>query len=79
MDSAMAGALGTIALVLVVIIGPSRMGAIFLSSMAGYIFGRQVLFPLREAPRRTAHGRVVMLVITAITFIAGVVTLALIR
>ncbi len=79
MDSAVAGTLGTIALVLVVTAGASSVGAIFFFAMAGYIFGRQILFPLRDVPRRTAHGRVIMLFLSAGVFIAGAAQVALVR
>lgn len=32
-------------------------GAVFVAAIAAYTFGRQLLFPLRDLPRHTAHGR----------------------
>jgi phosphatidylglycerol:prolipoprotein diacylglycerol transferase len=79
MDSVVAGSLGMIGVTMVATVGPSRAGAVFVSTIAAYIFGRQVLFPLRDVPRQTAHGRVVMLFLAAGAVVAGVALEALTR
>ncbi|MBI1379292.1 MAG: diacylglyceryl transferase [Frankiales bacterium] len=79
MDSAVAGTLGMAALVLIVIAGPSTSAGVFLTMIAAYMFGRQLLFPLRDLPRRTAHGRVVMLALTGAVVLAEVTLAGLVR
>jgi phosphatidylglycerol:prolipoprotein diacylglycerol transferase len=39
-------------------------GVVFVGGLAAYTLGRQLLFPLRDQPRTTARGRVVVLVAT---------------
>lgn len=46
-------------------VGPG--GAVFVAAIATYTIGRQLLFPLRNLPRHTAHGRrLTMSVATAV-------------
>jgi phosphatidylglycerol:prolipoprotein diacylglycerol transferase len=79
MDSAAAAALGVLALVVVASAGPSTTAGVFLTTIAAYVFARQLLFPLRDLPRRTAHGRVVMLVLTGAVVLAEVALATLVR
>lgn len=79
MDSAIAGILGLLAFVLVITAGPSTTAGVFLTTIAAYMFARQLLFPLRDLPRRTAHGRVVMLVLTGAVVLAGTTLEAFVR
>jgi phosphatidylglycerol:prolipoprotein diacylglycerol transferase len=63
MESAFAGILALLAALAVLAWGTSSDGAVFVAAVAAYTAGRQLLFPLREIPRATAHGRVVTLVV----------------
>jgi phosphatidylglycerol:prolipoprotein diacylglycerol transferase len=63
MESALAGALALLTVPAVLAWGTSSDGAVFVAAVAAYTAGRQLLFPLREIPRATAHGRVVTLVV----------------
>ena len=36
---------------------PRPRGVVFIGTIAAYTLGRQLLFPLRDKPRKTAHGR----------------------
>lgn len=45
-------------------------GAVFVGSLALYVLGRQLLFPLRSLPRTTSHGRTLMIVMTVV-LVAG--------
>jgi phosphatidylglycerol:prolipoprotein diacylglycerol transferase len=70
MDSAAAGALGATAVVVALRVSPSVPGATFVATVAAYIWVRQLLFALRDEPRKTAHGRVVMLLATSLAVLA---------
>ena len=70
MDSAAAGALGALAVVLALRVSGSMPGSVFVAALATYIWVRQLLFALRDEPRKTAHGRVMMLVATSLVVLA---------
>ena len=73
LESTVAGVLGLIALLLVALVESSTGGLVFVGALAAYTFGRQLLFPLRAEPRKTAHGRLVTMVITAALVLLDVV------
>lgn len=52
-------------------------GGVFLGGLAAYVLARQLLFPLRELPRATRHGRTVVLVLASATLIASTLVLSL--
>lgn len=56
-ESALALFLGLVALLAVWSTPPEPGSAVFVGSIAAYTLGRQVLFPLRDLPRHTRHGR----------------------
>lgn len=74
-ESTMAGVLATAALLAVVLVDPAADGLMFLAGLSAYTFGRQLLFPLRGIPRKTAHGRVVTLVATGLVLAGSVLAL----
>ena len=71
MESALAAVLASATLVAVLARRPHVDGAVFLAGFALYVVGRQLLFPLRGLPRKTAHGRQITLVLATITFLAA--------
>lgn len=75
LESAVAAVLGTVALVLVVAVGPPG-GTVLVGTVAAYTFARQLLFPLRSVPRDTTYGRAVMMVLTALVLLADVLVAA---
>jgi phosphatidylglycerol:prolipoprotein diacylglycerol transferase len=62
LESSLAGFVGAGALLLVAFVELPYAGMVFMGTLATYIFGRQLLFPLRDLPRATAYGRVVTMV-----------------
>ena len=47
-------------------------GVVFVWAIATYTLGRQILFPLRAAPRHTAYGRVVTMGLTVLVLVADI-------
>lgn len=41
-------------------------GMVFIGTIAAYTLGRQLLFPLRDNPRKTAHGRRLSMALTGL-------------
>lgn len=52
-------------------------GGVFLGGLAAYVVARQLLFPLRELPRATRHGRTVVLALASATLVASSIALSL--
>ena len=69
LESALAGVLGTVSALAVWFSEPRYGGLWFVAAIAAYIVGRQLLFPLRETPRKTAYGRQVTLVVAGLVLI----------
>lgn len=69
LESGLAGLVATATLV-ALLTDPAVDGLLFLGGVAAYTFGRQLLFPLRNLPRKTRCGRRITLAV------AGVVPLA---
>jgi phosphatidylglycerol:prolipoprotein diacylglycerol transferase len=65
LESSFAALTGVGALVLVAYVDLPYPGMVFVGTLATYIFGRQLLFPLRDLPRATAYGRVMTMVTSA--------------
>lgn len=72
-ESALALALGLVALGTVLIVGRGSGGTVFIGAIAAYTMGRQLLFPLRNLPRHTARGRTVVLLACGLVIIGAVV------
>ncbi|MFP5335726.1 MAG: prolipoprotein diacylglyceryl transferase [Actinomycetes bacterium] len=77
LESALAAVSGAGALIAVLVLGTSGDGLVFVAALAAYVAGRQVLFPLRDTPRLTAHGRSVTLALAVLTALGAVAALAL--
>lgn len=73
LESAMAGTVATLTLLAVLLLDPPAGGLLFLAGLSAYTFGRQVLFPLRGIPRKTAQGRLVTMVVTGLVLVVAVV------
>ena len=71
MESALAATLATATLLTVLAGRPHVDGMVFAAGFALYVVGRQLLFPLRGLPRKTAHGRQITLMLAGITFLAA--------
>lgn len=61
MEGAVAAAAAGLALLLLALGRDEPAGAVFTGAVALYVLGRQLLFPLRDLPRTTRHGRVGMI------------------
>jgi phosphatidylglycerol:prolipoprotein diacylglycerol transferase len=48
-------------------------GVVFVGAIATYTFGRQLLFPLRDLPRKTSHGRMLTMAIAAAVVLVDIV------
>jgi phosphatidylglycerol:prolipoprotein diacylglycerol transferase len=62
MESSLAAVLATAALMGALKAPGAGSGLVLVSSVAAYVLGRQLLFPLRSVARATTHGRLVTLV-----------------
>ena len=72
-ESAMAGTVATLTLLAVLLLDPPVDGLLFIAGLSAYTFGRQVLFPLRGIPRKTANGRVITMAVAGLLLVASVV------
>ncbi|MGQ0481954.1 MAG: prolipoprotein diacylglyceryl transferase [Pseudonocardia sp.] len=73
MESGWALVIGSTSLTVALAGVAAPAGVLFVAALSAYIFGRQLLFPLRDLPRRTAGGRVVIMVVSALVLCAMVV------
>lgn len=71
MEAAIALAVGLAALLAALAVVASG-GAVFVASIAAYTLGRQLLFPLRDLPRHSAHGRRLTMAVAAAAVIVAV-------
>lgn len=76
-ESLVAFSVGVAALIVVWSATPRPAGAVFVAAIAAYTAGRQLLFPLRDLPRHTAHGRILTLVIAVSVMVAAILVAAL--
>lgn len=65
LESTMALVIGLAAL-MATLTTPHPAGVVFIGAIAAYTFGRQLLFPLRAAPRHTSHGRIIIMALSAL-------------
>lgn len=77
LESSFAATVATIALLLVLTSSASFGGVVFVGALSAYTFGRQFLFLLRSEARRTAHGRLLVMVVTAALTVGSVLVLVL--
>lgn len=76
-ESVLALLIGSVAGAVLLVGDAGPAGAVFVATLATYTFGRQLLFPLRSAPRHTRYGRPVVMLTTAIAFVAAALALLL--
>jgi phosphatidylglycerol:prolipoprotein diacylglycerol transferase len=67
--------IGVVALLVVWTRTPGPAGSVFVAVIAAYTIGRQILFPLRDLGRHTAHGRKLTIALAAMVM-AGSITVA---
>ncbi|MGI8720908.1 MAG: prolipoprotein diacylglyceryl transferase family protein [Geodermatophilaceae bacterium] len=70
-ESTLAGLLGVTALLAILFTNSSVDGVIFVAALAAYTLGRQLLFPMRGIPRKTAYGRMLTMVVMALAVVAA--------
>ncbi len=78
LESALAGGLGVGALAAVLAATPHPAGILFVGTSAAYTLGRQLLFPLRDLPRKTARGRTIAIIATGMILAADIAVTALV-
>lgn len=76
-EAALSFALGFAALLAVLNGSVEPAGAVFAAAIAAYTFGRQVLLPWRDLPRKTPHGRGVTAIVAAAALLASIVAAVL--
>jgi phosphatidylglycerol---prolipoprotein diacylglyceryl transferase len=76
-ESTLALLVGLAALVIVLTGSPQPAGVVFVAALAAYILGRQLLFPLRDLPRNTSHGRVLTAIAAGLVLVAALAVTAL--
>ncbi len=72
LESAVALLIGVAALLALWLVEPRPAGVVFVGSIAAYTLGRQLLFPLRDRPRRPAWRRILVLALCAGVVVADV-------
>lgn len=72
LESSFACAVASIALILVLVTDGHPAATVFIGGIAAYTLGRQLLFPLRDIPRKTSHGRAIVMAVTALVLLADV-------
>jgi phosphatidylglycerol:prolipoprotein diacylglycerol transferase len=77
MESALAATVAAATLPAVLATVPHVGGTVFLAGFALYVVGRQLLFPLRGLPRKTAHGRQTTLRLAVMVFAVALTGMAL--
>lgn len=65
MESGSAAVLAVSSVAVLRFVAPSPQGLVFVASLSAYLVVRQLLFPLRGLPRKTAHGRVITLAVAS--------------
>ncbi len=76
-ESGFAAALAAVALLAVLLTPAAGGGLVLLATLTAYVVGRQVLFPLRNIPRATTHGRTITLFMAALVLAASLGALLL--
>ena len=71
-ESCVALSVALLLVVLLLAIKPTPAGVIFVGGLAGYTLARQLLFPLRDIRRQTAHGRRVMIGLCSLLLVGAV-------
>jgi len=76
LESTVALLVGLAALLAVWTTTPQPAGVVFIGAIAAYTLGRQLLFPLRAAPRHTAHGRTLTMALAGLVVAVAVAVAA---
>lgn len=71
-ESALALSIGLLTLVAVWATTPTPAGALFVAALGAYTLGRQLLFPLRDNPRKTSGGRTLTIALSAVAAVVAV-------
>lgn len=74
-ESALASLIGSATLLVVWNWSARPAGIVFVAAVAAYTLGRQLLFPLRDLPRNTVHGRVLTMALAGLVLVT-VLTIA---
>jgi phosphatidylglycerol---prolipoprotein diacylglyceryl transferase len=74
MESASAAVLAIASIVALRSTSLFPQGLVFVAGISAYVIVRQLLFPLRGVPRKTAHGRIVTLVLASAALIGACIT-----
>jgi phosphatidylglycerol:prolipoprotein diacylglycerol transferase len=72
LESTLALCIGLAALATLTPAVDHESGALFVAALAAYVFGRQLLFPLRSLARNTRHGRAATMLLSAIVVIIAI-------
>jgi len=72
MESALALLIGVAALLVVNTVTAHPAGAVFTAAIAAYTLGRQLLFPLRDLPRKTTRGRILTMALSGLVLAADI-------
>jgi phosphatidylglycerol:prolipoprotein diacylglycerol transferase len=78
-ESALAGLLGAAAALTAWSGYPHHDGLVFVASIAAYTLARQLLFPLREIPRLSRHGRQITLSMSVLVLVVNFLISILVR
>ena len=70
-ESASSGTIAVAAMLAVLLTYPATGGLIFVGAIAANTFIRQLLFPMREIQRATAHGRTLTMAVTVLVMAAA--------
>jgi len=72
MESALALLIGLAALLVVMNASAHLAGTVFIAAFAAYTLGRQLLFPLRDLPRKTTRGRILTMALSGLVLAADI-------
>ena len=72
LESTLALCIAAPALLAMWVTKPHPGGVVFVGAIAAYTLGRQALFPLRDNPRKTAHGRSLTMALTGLVILVDV-------
>jgi phosphatidylglycerol:prolipoprotein diacylglycerol transferase len=78
LESALAAAVASVSLVLVLAVEPRSYGLVLAASASLYTLGRQLLFPLRAQARRRSRGPMLVGAVAAVTTIISIVLLGVV-
>ena len=76
LEAALAAAIGLAAWAAVAARPAPPAGIVFIGAMAAYTLGRQLLFPLRDLPRHTHHGRILTMAVAGAVLVIAVAVVA---